>query len=117
MAERKHTDNDNQLLTKPATKTRPKLGAPRMYKVLFHNDDFTPREFVVGLLIHLFRMSEVKATQTMMHIHNHGVGVVGVYTYEIAETKVAQVMSRAQEANLPLLCTMEPEDAPAETGD
>jgi ATP-dependent Clp protease adaptor protein ClpS len=95
-----------------ATVTRPrdKLERPRLYKVLFHNDDYTPREFVVLVLEHIFGMGEAEAQATMLHVHNHGVGVAGVYTFAIAETKVAQVAAAADRAGHPLLVTMEPED-------
>jgi ATP-dependent Clp protease adaptor protein ClpS len=95
-----------------ATRARPreKLQRPRLYKVLFHNDDYTPREFVVMLLEHLFGMGESEAQATMLFIHNNGVGVVGIYPFAIAETKVAQVASAAAEAGFPLLATMEPEE-------
>ena len=79
-----------------------------MYKVLLHNDDFTPRDFVVMVLESVFRMGEVAATRLMLHVHNNGVGVIGIYTHQIAETKVAQVLAAADKANFPLMCSMEP---------
>ena len=90
---------------KPSTRLKP----PQMYKVLLHNDDYTSMEFVVAILQTVFHHSESSATRIMLHIHNHGVGVAGVFTAEIAETKVRNVMELAREAEFPLLCTMEPE--------
>lgn len=98
-----------RVVTQPLTKKKTRLKRPRRYKVLFHNDDFTPREFVVMLLNTIFRLGEGEARAKMMHIHNNGVGVIGVYTFEIAETKVTRVMALADKAQFPLLCTMEPE--------
>jgi ATP-dependent Clp protease adaptor protein ClpS len=90
--------------------TQKKLKRPRLYKVLLHNDDFTTMEFVVELLIHVFHHTESDAQGIMLLIHHHGVGVAGVFTYEVAETKVTQVMELAEQAEYPLLCTMEPEE-------
>ena len=104
----KRRRNQGELVTE--TRTQQKLQRPRLYKVIFHNDDFTPREFVVMLLQGVFHMSEAEATAKMLHIHNNGLGVVGIYTFEIAETKVAGVMAAAEKGEFPLLCTMEPED-------
>src|SRR5262245_22804354 len=93
----------------PETATRPKLARPRLYKVLLHNDDYTTKEFVVAILESIFHHDETTATAIMMHVHHHGIGVAGVYTHEVAETKVAEVTRSAEEAEFPLLCTMEPE--------
>ena len=86
---------------------RPKLKRPRMYKVVLHNDDYTPMEFVVLLLEKIFGMSREKATQVMLHVHTRGKGVCGVFTREIAETKVAQVNDYSRQNQHPLLCAME----------
>ena len=86
---------------------RPKLKEPSMYKVVLLNDDFTPMEFVVRLLETLFGMDREKATRIMLQVHSHGKGVCGIYTYEIAETKVAQVSEYAQRHQHPLMCSME----------
>lgn len=86
---------------------RPKLKRPRMYKVVLHNDDYTPMEFVVVLLEQIFGMSREKATQVMLHVHTRGKGVCGVFTREIAETKVAQVNDYSRQNQHPLLCAME----------
>ena len=97
-------------ITPTETRKKTRLRRPPLYRVLFHNDDFTPRQFVVQVLATVFRLNEVEAQAKMMQVHNHGVGMIGVYTFEIAETKVATVMRLADEAQFPLLCTMEPED-------
>jgi len=94
------------------TKTEKKATRPRMYRVLIHNDDYTPMDFVVNLLKVVFHKGETEATAIMLHIHNHGVGVAGVYSYEIAETKVAQVHHMARQADCPLVASMEPEEDP-----
>jgi ATP-dependent Clp protease adaptor protein ClpS len=86
---------------------KPKLKRPPLYKVLLVNDDFTPMEFVVQVLEMFFRMSREKATQIMLHVHTRGVGVCGVYTRDIAETKVSQVNDYSRNHQHPLLCTME----------
>ena len=90
-----------------ALKERPKTKRPSMYKVLMLNDDYTPMEFVVYVLQLLFGMSNDRAMQVMLHVHKRGVGICGVYTYEVAETKVAQVMDLAKENQHPLQCTIE----------
>ena len=89
--------------------TKPVVKKPPLYKVLLLNDDYTPMEFVVILLIRFFNMSQEKAEQIMIHIHTKGVGVCGVFPKEIAETKVHQVMDFANENKHPLQCTMEKE--------
>jgi ATP-dependent Clp protease adaptor protein ClpS len=89
-----------------------KTTRPRMYRVLLHNDDYTPMDFVVRLLQQVFRHTESSATRVMLHVHNHGVGVAGVYTHEIAETKVTQVHMLARKAECPLMASMEPESDP-----
>ena len=99
-------------VAEPKTKTKPKLERPKLYKVLIHNDDFTPREFVVVVLREIFAKSEADSVSIMLHAESHGFAVAGVYTFEIAETKVAQTMAAATENGFPFLCTMEPEDAP-----
>jgi len=86
---------------------RPKVKRPPLYRVLLLNDDFTPMEFVVEILETLFNMERTRATQVMLEVHTKGQGVCGVFNYEIAETKVAQVMSIANQQQHPLLCTME----------
>jgi ATP-dependent Clp protease adaptor protein ClpS len=88
-------------------KARPKLKRPRMYKVILLNDDYTPMEFVVQVLEQFFGMNREKATQIMLHVHTRGKGVCGVYTHDVAETKVAQVNDFSRSHQHPLLCTME----------
>jgi len=93
------------------TKTKPKTKKPSMYKVLMLNDDYTPMEFVVHVLQRFFNMGNERATEVMLHVHRRGVGVCGVFTYEIAETKVNQVMDLAREQQHPLQCTIEKDGA------
>lgn len=89
------------------TKARPKTKKPSMYKVLMLNDDYTPMEFVVMVLQRFFNMDIEQATQVMLHVHQQGVGVCGVFSYEVAETKVNQVMDAARQNQHPLQCTLE----------
>jgi ATP-dependent Clp protease adaptor protein ClpS len=89
------------------TKTRPKTKKPAMYKVLMLNDDYTPMEFVVHVLERFFSKNHEEAVRIMLHVHHRGVGVCGVFTYEVAETKVNQVMSLARQHQHPLQCTIE----------
>jgi len=90
-----------------ATKTRAKSKKPSQYKVLMLNDDYTPMEFVVMCLKRFFRMDLEQATRVMLHVHQRGVGVCGIFPYEVAETKVNQVMDFARENQHPLQCTLE----------
>lgn len=90
-------------------KTRPKTKKPAMYKVLILNDDYTPMEFVVHVIEKFFNKNRQEATDIMLHVHRRGVGVCGIYTYEVAETKVALVMDYARQNEQPLQCTMEKE--------
>ena len=91
------------------TKTRPKTARPPLYKVLLLNDDYTPMEFVVHVLERFFGMSHAQAFEIMLTVHKKGVAVVGVFSFEVAETKVAQVMDFARRHQHPLQCTMEKE--------
>jgi len=91
------------------TKTRPKTKRPSLYKVLLLNDDYTPMEFVVHVLQRYFSKSRDEAERIMIHVHQKGVGICGVYTFEVAETKVTQVMDFARANHHPLQCTMEKE--------
>ncbi len=88
-------------------KAKPKTKKPSMYKVLMLNDDYTPMEFVVHILERFFNKSRQEATRIMLHVHRRGVGLCGVYTYEVAETKVTQVMDFARQHQHPLQCTLE----------
>ncbi|MDL1895749.1 ATP-dependent Clp protease adaptor ClpS [Anaerolineae bacterium CFX7] len=89
--------------------TRQKIDKPRLWKILLHNDNYTTMDFVVLVLVSVFRKQEAEAIRIMLDVHQKGIGVVGTYTYEIAETKVAHVAEMARQAEFPLLCTMEPE--------
>tara|TARA_R110002110_G_scaffold414147_1_gene643261 strand:+ start:123133 stop:123522 length:390 start_codon:yes stop_codon:yes gene_type:complete len=100
-------DGDNS--TGIATKTRSKTKKPSMYKVLMLNDDYTPMEFVVLVLEQFFEKQHEEAIQIMLHVHQKGVGICGVFTYEVAETKVTQVMDYARKHEHPLQCTLEKE--------
>ncbi|HEX7390280.1 MAG TPA: ATP-dependent Clp protease adapter ClpS [Acidiphilium sp.] len=99
----------NGLGTGVATRTRVKTRKPALYKVLMLNDDYTPMEFVIHVLERFFSKSREEATRIMLHVHRRGVGVCGVFTYEIAETKVTQVMDLARQSQHPLQCTIEKE--------
>lgn len=90
-----------------ATKVRPKTKKPSMYRVLLMNDDYTPMEFVVSILMGIFNKSQEEAYTIMMHVHQKGVGTCGVYSFEVAETKVGQVMDAAKRNQHPLQCTLE----------
>lgn len=91
------------------TKTRPKTKKPSLYKVLLLNDDYTPMEFVILVLERFFNKGRDDATRIMLHVHHKGVGLCGVYTFEVAETKVTQVMEFSRQHQHPLRCTMEKE--------
>jgi ATP-dependent Clp protease adaptor protein ClpS len=86
---------------------RPEVELPPMYRVILVNDDYTPMDFVIEILITFFRMSHDRATQVMLHVHTKGKGVCGIFTFEIAETKVAQVNEYSHQSEHPLKCTME----------
>lgn len=88
---------------------RPRLKRPPLYRVLLLNDDYTTMEFVIQVLRSIFHLSEEKAAEIMLHVHQKGAGICGVYTREIAETKVEQVLQFAQQNKHPLQCTMEPD--------
>ncbi len=104
----KPTDNDKSGSQDLAVEeARPKLKQPSLYRVVLINDDFTPMEFVVDILETIFAMERTRATQVMLEVHTKGKGVCGVFSFEIAETKVAQVMGIAKQHQHPLLCTME----------
>src|SRR5262245_7516246 len=93
--------------TSVITKVKPKTKRPNLYRVLILNDDYTPMEFVVHVLEKFFNKDVEAATKIMLHVHHHGIGECGVFTYEIAETKVTQVMDFARKHQLPLQCVME----------
>jgi ATP-dependent Clp protease adaptor protein ClpS len=107
--DRRGGTNNDAPNTGVVVKARPKTRKPAMYKVLMLNDDYTPMEFVVHVLERFFQKSREEATRIMLHVHRRGVGVCGVYTYEVAETKVTQVMDLARQNQHPLQCTIEKE--------
>ncbi len=100
-----HVDDDFEIGI--ATKSRPKTKKPAMYKVLMLNDDYTPMEFVIHVLERFFSKNQEEATQIMLHVHQRGVGICGVFTHELAETKATQVMDLARQNDHPLQCTIE----------
>ena len=102
-------DSDLGTGTGVLTNTKPKTKKPSMYKVLLLNDDYTPMEFVVHILERFFHKNREESTRIMLHVHRRGVGVCGVYTYDVAETKVVQVVDFARKHQHPLQCTMEKE--------
>ncbi|GAB5388436.1 MAG: ATP-dependent Clp protease adapter ClpS [Alphaproteobacteria bacterium] len=104
-----HIIDDEDLGTGLVTKSRAKAKKPSMYKVLMLNDDYTPMEFVVHILEQFFGMDIPAATQVMLQVHQSGIGVCGVFTFEQAETKVDQVMDYARRHQHPLQCTLERE--------
>ena len=95
--------------TSTKTRTHLKLSPPVLWKVILHNDDYTTQEFVVWVLRSVFRKEEAEATQIMLDVHRQGKGVAGIYPYDIADTKAAQVKVMAESKEFPLLCTLEPE--------
>lgn len=103
-----HDGGDAGVVTE--TQTRQQLKKPPLYKVLLHNDNYTTRDFVVAVLREVFHRSESEAVRIMLHVHHHGIGVAGVYTHEVAETKVRQTEHLAREHEFPLRVSMEPED-------
>jgi ATP-dependent Clp protease adaptor protein ClpS len=100
-------EDENDTERGVATKVRPKTKKPSQYRVLLMNDDYTPMEFVVGVLIGIFKKTQEEATKIMLNVHQNGIGVCGVFTFEVAETKVAQVLESAKRAGHPLQCTLE----------
>jgi ATP-dependent Clp protease adaptor protein ClpS len=106
-ASRSNGEGTGGASTAVVTKTKPRVKRPNMYRVLLLNDDYTPMEFVVHVLIRFFNKNQEDATRIMLHVHQNGVGECGVYTYEIAETKVTQVMDFARKHQHPLQCVME----------
>ena len=106
---RKDQRPDDGNVTGVVVESKPKTKKPSMYKVLMLNDDYTPMEFVVHVLEQFFGKNREEATQIMLHVHRRGVGICGVYTYEVAETKVTQVVDYARRHQHPLQCTLEKE--------
>lgn len=101
-------DPDSGVATE--TRTEKKVAKPKLYRVLLHNDNYTTRDFVVAVLREVFHRSESEAVQIMLHVHNNGIGVAGVYTYDVAATKIRTVESLARQEGFPLRLSMEPEE-------
>ena len=101
---KKNENNDVAVKEKP-----PQTKQPRLFKVIMVNDDYTPMEFVVHVLELFFKMDRSQATQVMLEVHTSGKGTCGIFTYELAETKCAQVVNYARENGHPLICTVEPD--------
>lgn len=108
MARRPKEEGDTAVVTE--TRKEERLQRPRMFKVLLHNDHYTTREFVVAILMDVFRKSETEAVEIMLHVHRKGMGVAGVYTYDVAATKVDKAHRLAQANEYPLKLSIEPED-------
>ncbi len=102
-----HKRGDAGPSTSVVTKSKPKTKKPSMYKVLLLNDDYTPMEFVIVVLESFFRKNPEEATRIMLHVHQRGVGICGVFPHDVAETKVTQVIDFARRNEHPLQCTME----------
>ena len=109
MGENGNENDSGETGTGIITRTRPKTKRPHLYKVLLLNDDYTPMEFVVHVLERFFNKGREEATRIMLHVHHNGVGMCGVFTYEVAETKVTHVMDFARKHQHPLQCVMEKE--------
>ena len=108
MPKRTKGDPESEVLTE--TRTDKKLKKPKMFRVLLHNDNYTTREFVVAVLREVFHKPESIAVEIMLHVHHNGIGVAGVYPYDVAETKVRTVEKLARENEFPLRVSMEPEE-------
>ena len=106
----KQSDSEQEFIgdSSVATEIEKKLEKPKLHKVLLHNDNYTTMEFVVKVLIQVFHHSEAEAMRIMLQVHHNGIGVAGVYSFEIAETKVVQVTELARQNEFPLRCSMEP---------
>lgn len=102
-------DSNDEDIGVAVQEARPKLKRPRMYKVILLNDDYTPMDFVVHVLMSYFNMSQEKATRVMLNVHTQGKGICGVFTHEVAETKVHLVNEYSKRNHHPLLCIMEEE--------
>ena len=107
MSDDDHNGGGNGGNTGVVIKSKLKTKKPAMYKVIMLNDDYTPMEFVIHVLERFFSKNREEATQIMLHVHQRGVGVCGTFTYEVAETKVTQVMDSARQHQHPLQCTVE----------
>ena len=109
MSDDRRKNDDDDGITGIVIETKPRTKKPSLYKVLMLNDDYTPMEFVVHVLERVFSKPPEEATRIMLHVHRRGVGLCGVFTYEIAETKVTQVVDYARKHQHPLQCTLERE--------
>jgi len=109
MGDAKSSKDDDETKFGVSVKTRATVKRPSMYKVLLLNDDYTPMDFVIEVLGKFFNKSQEESTEIMLKVHHEGVGVCGVYTYEVAETKAGQVMDLARRSQHPLQCTIEKE--------
>lgn len=109
-AGKRQKDDGGTAVAIPQAATKSRLKRPRLYKVILLNDDYTTMEFVVLILQHVFHHGEASSQAIMLSIHKTGAGVAGIFTHEVAETKVQQVLELAQQNEYPLQCTMEPED-------
>jgi ATP-dependent Clp protease adaptor protein ClpS len=109
MSDDRRQNDDDDGLTGVVIETKPRTKKPALYKVLMLNDDYTPMEFVVHVLERFFSKQREEATRIMLHVHRRGVGLCGVFTYEVAETKVTQVVDYARKHQHPLQCTLERE--------
>ena len=107
MSNKDQSPNNPSNSTGVIEKVKPNTKKPSMYKVIMLNDDYTPMEFVVHVLVRFFSKTQEEATKIMLHVHQQGVGICGVFSYEIAETKVMQVMDCARQNQHPLQCTIE----------
>lgn len=107
MSEKRPDKEHHQGYDLAVEEARPKIKEPPLYRVVLLNDDYTPMDFVVDILESVFGMERTRATQVMLEVHTKGKGICGVFNYEIAETKVAQVSGIANQHQHPLLCTME----------
>ena len=107
MSDKQKNTNGVDTNTGVIEKTKPKTKKPSMYKVVMLNDDYAPMEFVIHVLERFFAKTHDEATKIMLHVHQRGVGICGVFSYEIAETKVMQVMDCARQSQHPLQCTIE----------
>ncbi len=103
------TNRDPEFDDAVETESRQKLKKPPLYKVLLHNDNYTTMEFVIWVLQSIFHHNEAEAFRIMLQVHVQGIGIAGIYTFEVAEMKVSQVTSAAREYEYPLLCTMDEE--------
>ncbi len=109
MSDDRRQNHDDDDMTGVVIETKPRTKKPFLYKVLMLNDDYTPMEFVVHVLEQFFSKPREEATRIMLHVHRRGVGLCGVFTYEVAETKVTQVVDYARKHQHPLQCTLERE--------